>query len=286
MPDKQSVFNRYCENLLARYNRRNTATTTRRIESLCTILRQEGCEAIQTMFGGSVRRRTYVNGLSDVDVLLMINRSSLASRPPAYAISHVEEVLKRRFPNNRVRSGNLAVTIDYSDGTEIQILPAIRTRSGVRIAEPGSTSWSNIVQPDKFAVKLAEVNTARYGRVVPTIKFAKAIADCFVRRPSRKITGYHMEALAIEAFGNYRGPLDPKALLVHLFGNSIEAVMTPIADSTGQSTCVDEYLGPAGSPSRRRTSTYFGQMRAKVNSSRTRIQMDALFCEGDAGSRE
>ena len=285
MPERQDAFNQYCENLLARYSRRNAAATARRIDGLCSILRQEGCEAIQTMFGGSVRRRTYVNGLSDVDVLLMVNDSSLASRAPAQAISHVEEILNRRFRNNRVRSGNLAVTIDYSDGMELQILPAIRTTNGVRIAEPGSTNWSNIVQPDRFADELTEVNTARHGRVVPTIKLAKAIADCFVRKPCRKITGYHMEALAIEAFGDYRGPLDPKSMLVHLLGNSIEAVMTPVADLTGQSRCVDEYLGVSGSLSRKRASTYFGQMRAKVRSVGTRKEMDALFCEGDAGRR-
>ncbi len=102
MPDRQDVFNQYCENLLARYNRRNTAATTRHINSLCNVLRHEGCEVIQTMFGGSVRRRTYVNGLSDVDVLLMVNQSSLVSRPPAQVISHVEEILKRRFRNNRM----------------------------------------------------------------------------------------------------------------------------------------------------------------------------------------
>lgn len=285
MPAQGSAFNQYCENLLVRYNHRNTAATTRHIESLCSILRQEGCEAIQTMFGGSVRRRTYVNGLSDVDVLLMVNQSALASGPPANALSHVKEIVERRFRNNRVRSGNLAVTIDYSDGTELQILPAIRTTSGVRIAEPGSTRWSNIVQPDRFARELTRVNTARHGRVVPTIKLAKAIADCFVRKQSRKITGYHMEALAIEAFESYGGPLDPKSMLFHLFGNSIEGVMRPIADPTGQSRCVDEYLGQTRSPSRMRTSTYFGQMRAKVNSAGTRRQMDALFCEGDLGRR-
>lgn len=285
MPDRQDVFNQYCENLLARYSRRNGAATAGRIDSLCTILRKEGCEAIQTVFGGSVRRRTYVNGLSDVDILLIVNQSSLASRPPVRAISYVEEILNRRFPNNRVRSGNLAVTIDYSDGMELQILPAIRTTNGVRIAEPDSTAWSNITQPDRFAAKLAEVNAARHGRVVPTIKLAKSIADCFVRNSSRKITGYHMEALAIEAFRSYQGALDSKSMLVHLFGTSIKAVMTPIADSTGQSRCVDEYLGPAGSLPRKQTSTYFGQMRAKVNSSGTRAQMDTLFCEGNSGRR-
>ena len=101
---------------------------------------------------------------------------------------------------------------------------------------------------------------------MPTIKLAKAIADCYVRRPSRKIAGYHIESLAIEAFRDYQGPLDSKAMLRHLFGNSIRAVLTPIADSTGQSSYVDEYLGPANSRRRRRVSIYFGQIRAKINS--------------------
>ena len=115
---------------------------------------------------------------------------------------------------------------------------------------------------------------------MPVIKLTKAMADCYIPRPSRKISGYHMESLAIDAFRDYRGPLDPKAMLVHLLGHSIEAVKRPITDSTGQSRYVDEYLGPADSKLRERASTYFGQMRGKVNSCMTRAEFDALFCEG------
>ena len=55
-----------------------------------------------------------------------------------------------------------------------------------------------MIQPDKFATRLAKVNEARNGRVLPTIKLAKSIVDCFITRPSRKISGYHMEALPID----------------------------------------------------------------------------------------
>ena len=40
MPDDR--FNEYCEDLLVRYKRRNSTTLTRRLESLCTFLRQKG----------------------------------------------------------------------------------------------------------------------------------------------------------------------------------------------------------------------------------------------------
>ena len=76
--------------------------------------------------------------------------------------------------------------------------------------------------------------------MVPVIKLVKAVADCFITRPSRKISGYHIESLAIDAFEDYQGPLDPKAMLAHLLGHSIHAVTRPIIDSTGQSTTLDD----------------------------------------------
>ena len=279
MPDDR--FNEYCEGLLASYKRRNTRAVAQRLESLCEFLRQKG-NVVQTMFGGSVRKGTYVTGLSDVDALLIVNQSSFVNQPPARAIEYVRETIQDRLRQNTVGAGNLAVTVNYSDGTEIQILPAIRTNSGgVRIANPGSNQWSNVARPDDSAKKLAKVNTARDGRVVPVAKLAKAMADCFITRPKRKISGYHMESLAIDAFRDYRGPLEVKTMLVHLLGHSMDAVKSPITDSTGQSRYVDEYLGPAGSKLRGGASTQFGQMRAEVRRCKTKAEFNDLFCEGN-----
>ena len=279
MPEDR--FNKYCENLLARYTRRNQQAVTRHLESLCNIIRDEG-HVVQTMYGGSVQRGTYVTGHSDVDVLLIVNQSSLLNRSPATVIQQIGESIKGRLPNNSVRAGNLAVTVSYASGIEIQVLPAIRTNSGgVRIAEPGGTSWSNVVHPETFARRLAEVNEANNGRVVQVIKLAKVIANCHISRQSRKFCGYHLESLAIRGFGNYPGPQDPKAMLNHFLSHSITAVRSPIADTTGQSGYVDEYLGPANSRLRNRASTYFSQMRANVNSCTTRAKFNSLFCEGN-----
>ena len=279
MPDDR--FNEHCEAFLAQYTRRNTQTVTQRLESLCGVLRQKG-NVLQTMFGGSVRKGTYVTGLSDVDALLIVNQSSLVNQTPAMVIEYVRDTIQNRLRQNTVSAGNLAVTVSYSDGTEIQILPAIRTNSdGVRIADPGSTQWSKVARPDDFAEKLAKVNTARNGRVVPIIKLAKAMADCFITRPGRKMSGYHMESLAIDAFKDYQGSLDPKSMLIHLLGHSIEAVKNPIVDSTGQSRHVDEYLGQADSNLRKGASTQFGQMRAEVRRCKTKAEFNKLFCEGN-----
>ena len=271
-------FNEYCEKLLARYKRRNTQSLTRHLDALCGFLRQKG-EVVQTAFGGSVKKGTYVTGLSDVDVLLIVNESSLVNQPPAQVKRYVLETIRNRLPNNSVHAGKLAVTVKYSDKTEIQLLPAIRTKKGgVRIAQEGTRGWSKVARPDDFANKLAQVNHARNGRVVPAIKLAKAMADCFIAQKDWKLSGYHMESLAIDAFRNYRGPQDPRSMLNHLLTYSMTAVLKPITDSTGQSRHVDEYLGEGDSKGRWRASTHFGQMRAKVNLCETKREFNNLFC--------
>ena len=274
-------FNKYCEQLLVQYKRRNTKTATRHLKGLSDILRHEDNHVLQTRFGGSVQKGTYVTGLSDVDILLIVNQSSLKNQPPSKVIAYVWDTVKRRLPKNSVRKGKLAVTVGYADKNEIQILPAIRTTDGFRIAEHGSTKWSNVVHPERFAERLIKVNNANGGRVVPVIKLAKAMADCFIPQEEKKFSGYHMETLAIEAFADYQGHLDSRAMLNRLFIYSTKAVLAPIKDSTGQSRYVDEYLGPSNSGSRKRASTYLGQMRGKVNSCDRRDAFDALFCAGD-----
>ncbi len=280
MPDDR--FNEHCEDLLVTYNRRNTKALTRHLETLCRFLREEGNHVVQTMFGGSVQKGTYVTGLSDVDVLLIVNESSLLNQPPSKVKKYVRDAIKRRLPNNPVQAGKLAVTVKYSDKTEIQLLPAIRTETGgVRIAQHGTRRWSKVAHPEKFAEKLAQVNASKDGRVVPVIKLAKAMADCFITQDDRKLSGYHMESLAIDAFKGYQGPLDPKNMLIHLLGHSMEAVKKPIVDSTGQSRHVDEYLGQADSKLREGASTQFGQMRAEVRRCTTKAEFNKLFCEGN-----
>ena len=277
MPDDN--FNKYCEQLLTQYKRRNTKAVTRHLRGVCDLFRHEDDHVVQTKFGGSVQKGTYVTGLSDVDVLLIVNQSSLKNSPPSKVIAYVRDTIRRSLPNNLVTAGQLAVTVSYADKAEIQVLPAVRTTDGFRIAESGSSNWSNVIHPDRFVDRLIKVNNACGGRVVPTIKLAKAMADCFIKDSSKKISGYHMESLAIDAFVGYEGELDPRSTLVHFLGHSIKAVMTPIKDPTGQTSHVDGYLGQAKSKPRKVASTQFGQMRRNVNTCKTRAEFGDLFCQ-------
>ena len=62
MPDDN--FNRYCEELLARYTRRNQQAVTRHLESLCNLIRNEG-HAVQTMYCSFVSETGSMSGIAN-----------------------------------------------------------------------------------------------------------------------------------------------------------------------------------------------------------------------------
>lgn len=242
-----------CE-ALKEINQRDSQKTWEYISAIKEAI-NEGIEGtIDLAFGGSVRKHTYVNGLSDVDLLVQVNNTSLVQSSPKEALRYFETKIKAALSNvvgAEVSSGNLAVTISYPDGTQLQLLPAIRTASGFRIISSRNPErWSNVLRPTSFARKLTEVNQANSGKVVPIIKLFKGL----INDRSVKLSGYHAESLAIKAFECYQGSTSYKEMLLHMCRASTDFVMSPIADRTGQSLHVDDYLGAANSQQRRQAS--------------------------------
>ena len=263
--------------LLRVYNARDTQAVSRHVQVLHDSLELRDDDVIRTLFGGSVSKHTAISGLSDVDVLVIVNDSSLSGQSPATVIRLMAQRIRQRLPQTSVSTGDLAVTVRYSDGIEVQVLPAIRTKSGVRIADPKTNRWSGVVYPERFARKLTQVNQRNDGKVIPTVKLAKGLASHMISSNRDHISGYHMESLAIEAFRNYQGPHDLKSMLSHFADFSSRAVIKPIIDPTGQSRHVDEYMGPQGSARRQRASDSFRRMRQRFEACRTKEEIDNLF---------
>ena len=278
-----SEINGYLRDLLRGYNDRDTEAVGRHIKTLRDALERNDDDVIPTRFGGSVAKHTYVDGLSDIDVLFVVNDSSLSGQRPEDAIQYMENLFRQRLPRTRIASGDLAVTITFSDDIEIQVLPAIRTKSGIRIADPKRGGWSNVLHPERFAQKLTEVNQANNGQVIPIIKLAKPLAAQVIRREQEQISGYHMESLAIEAFINYQGPYDLRSMLIHFCNAAAKAVLRPITDSTGQSRYVDEYMGKAGSNHRKQAEKHFKTMGRRINACKSIDDLDDLFGGNNGG---
>lgn len=261
-----SEVNSLLQDALQRYNDRDTDAINKHIEDLKKAIEKElEEESVNLNFGGSVRRHTFIDGLSDVDILVLINQTSLQGKTPKEVLEYFAGQIKQQLPNTEVfPPGKLAVTVRYSDGCEVQLLPAIKTATGFKIASSiDENQWSNVVRPEAFARKLTAVNKACSGKVVPVIKlFKAAVKEVFPT--NLKISGYHAESLAIEAFERYEGRKTYKDMLNHLCRTASDRVKVPIKDRTGQSIHVDDYLGSENSKERNRVSSCLGRLATRL----------------------
>ena len=274
--------NRWLNGKLKAYNDRDVVAIGSRIDELRDALRRTDGDVVRPMFGGSVHKNTYVNGLSDVDVLMVVNDSDISGRLPGDAISHMKTLIEARLPKNvkSLTSGAMAVTIEYRDGMEIQVLPAIRRKGGglrVPDPDPNADGWSAVIYPDRFVDRLTKVNKANNGRAIPTIKLVKGLAVGVILNEKKRLNGYHVEALAIQAFQNYSGKRDMRSMVMRFCDFASEAVMHPIADPTEQSKHIDGRLGNAGSGRREEASNYLRSMRNRFAKCKKPKDLDDLF---------
>ena len=241
--------------LLGDYQRR-TEVTSEHLNDIKDIIEENIGGTIEMRFGGSVSKHTYVDGLSDVDVLVLIDKSELSDASPHEVLKYIKTFLSNANHSDieDIRVGKLAVTVTFSDGEEIQLLPAVRKYEGYRIPGQTGDNWSNVIRPDKFATKLTQVNQNCGGKVVPVVKLVKDIVS---RLPTdQRMSGYHIESIAIEVFKSYpdSNPKTPKDMLRYFFEKAKDVVKSPIKDETRQSIQVDDYLGPENSDKRFRIS--------------------------------
>jgi len=249
--------------LLANVNNRDTETLQTHLTTIKTALDLGIDGSIDLKYGGSVAKHTYVDGLSDVDSLAILNKSELFNLPPDEVKEYFYERLKERLPGSDITVGKLAITIKFSSGFEVQIVPAVKNDKGVQIPSiMNSNEWSKTINPERFINDLREANSKNSGKLVPVIKLAKSIISSFPEQ--RQMKGYHVEALSVEVFSKYSGEITPRAMLKHLFSEGSKLVLTAIKDKTGQTTHVDGYLGSDNSIERKMVSDSMRTMARKM----------------------
>lgn len=247
--DYEAAVSERLRELLSEYNQRDVETINDRLEQIKEILKDYLESSVSLRFGGSVSKHTYIDGISDVDCLLLLKPSEFDVESPQQLLLEFEKVLRDVIGMQAdVKRGPLAITLTYDDGLKVQLLPALPTSTGVRIPAAEGTGWSNVVRPERFANILTDVNQRLQGGVIPVIKLVKAAVSNLGLHP--ELEGYHIEALAVSIFQNYQGQLNPKAMVQHFFDQASNLVSTPIRDLTGQSIYVDDYLGSRGSTQR------------------------------------
>ena len=250
----------YLGSELAEYNDRDVETIQSVFQEVKMDLEAEFEGTVDLLYGGSISKHTYVDGLSDVDALVLMDRTELSGQLPGALQRVLAKRLRAKYGLDAVTVGTLAVTVTHEDKS-IQLLPALRDGDKFKIARQDGKGWSS-VDPGGFAKALTKANKAMDGKVVPCIKLAKAIIATLPQQ--RQLTGYHTESLAIQIFKDYNGLRTPKAMVRHFFESAPEHVKQPIRDSSGQSFHVDEYLGEANSLQRRIVADSLGRVARRI----------------------
>ena len=267
-------INRMLEDILKEYNSRDVASIGKHLEEIEKALGRslDGVEKI--LFGGSISKSTYIEGLSDVDALVILDKSIYSRANPTELKTAFVEMLRKRFPKTEISVGNLAVTVHFSDYT-VQLLPALQKGKKFCIADKKANGWTNPIDVKAFTSKLTAVNENNSDKVVPVIKIVKAL---YSHLPEEyKLSGYHIEAMAVEMFTSYSGRHTLHDMTQYYLDKAKDMVKEPTHDITGQSGTIDSYFGDYNSISRQKLSQHLKEISERFkNSDSTTIKNELL----------
>lgn len=91
----EATLSRTLGDLLGSYNARDHELVSERLADIKDALGDEIEGSLDQLFGGSVAKHTYVDGLSDIDSLMFINDSSLEGRELQAVLAKMEKIIKK-----------------------------------------------------------------------------------------------------------------------------------------------------------------------------------------------
>src|SRR5260370_32167168 len=118
--------------LLSDANQRDAKAIGDAVDEIKDALAADIEGTVDPIFGGSVRKRTFVDGISDIDTLVILRDPKLRSLSPQEVLTYFEKKARAGLPGWGVSRGKREVTLTR-DGVELQGLPAAREASTTRI---------------------------------------------------------------------------------------------------------------------------------------------------------
>ena len=274
--ENRILINDFLKDLLKELNDRDIEAIQKHLETIKSVLRNEIEDFDKILFAGSISKNTFINGKSDIDVLVFLNSEKYKGASPKIIKDYLYEMLKTRFPSTEIRKGDLAVTLKFTD-YEIQLLPALRENEKIRIANRDGTHWSNLINMNKFREKLTVINKMNDNLVVPAIKITKYLLS---KLPAEyQLSGYHIEAIATEAFATYTGKYTYYDTTKYFLDYIETRVHRQIVDVTGQSGIIDDYLGPDRSIIRQKCSLQIRDIKGNFEAATNIGLIQKLFSE-------
>ena len=274
LSQRELEINEFLESLLKNFNNRDSVAIQRHLKEIEKVLGKNIDGLDKILFGGSISKKTFIEGTSDVDALVFLDKSLYKNASPKELQDIFYKMLTHRFPNTQIDKGTLAVTVKFSD-YEIQLLPAFRENGKVQIADKTGNGWSRPINTLAFTDRLTKTNKMNNNKVIPVIKIVK---DLFNNLPKKyQLSGYHIEALAVDAFSSYTGRATLYDMTNHLLKHSIKRVLSPMVDVTGQSGTIDSDLGSQNSIQRQQVSYHIKDISKRFSESDATFVKKELF---------
>lgn len=207
-------------------------------------------------YGGSHSTHTDINNISDIDLLADLGEFS-ADFLSGEVIEDFAAAIRERLPSTTVSTGAMAVTVEFSKGVTIQILPAFKNGEMYRVPDPDGDGWIE-TYPKRYTQELTRLNQEHSNQVVPTIKLANLIC----KSNNIDISSYHVSNLALNTFNHYSGPKTRQKMVQYFFNQAKSLCLQPTPDPSGQSTYID---GDYSDEQRQRLADAFDLVENQIN---------------------
>lgn len=152
---------------------------------------------------GSFKRDTAIRGVSDIDLMLILNSKEVARgkgwKSSTTVLKHVREQLQNRYWNTAVGVDKQAVVVSFSDHKHpVDVVPAIYqgldSKNKYAIyAIPDGEGWWMYTSPQGHNKFIATEDNKSRGKLKQTVKFIKHWREC--RQPSIPLNTFHLELL-------------------------------------------------------------------------------------------
>lgn len=101
--ENELAINEFLQKLLKEINDRDVEAIQKHLETIKSVLKNEIEDFDRILFAGSVAKNTFINGTSDIDALVFLNREKYKTNTPKELKEQLYEMLKKRFPSTEIK---------------------------------------------------------------------------------------------------------------------------------------------------------------------------------------
>ena len=230
----EAAFNTLYEAINLSGDHRETANKRR--DRIVDLLKND-FTILEAFGAGSIPKYTALRGYADLDVIVALHYGKhVKGKLPSVVLQNVRDALSAY--RTGVRSNGQAVTLYYDTWPNVDIVPVSRvTDSNDKVTHyevPNSKTETWISSKPKEHAALIEEASTNYGqnfrRIIKMVKEWNRVHSDY-------LTGYHIEALAMKAFGSNLDDLPWQILM--FFDNAQKLVKARLWH---QVSYVDDYL--------------------------------------------